>query len=78
MEDNSRSGGVGWAVGQALRDAGTDVPLRTFGIPEQFLAHAQRSEVLAEVGLTPMEIAGAISAAMAAQDRPAAGPGKES
>ncbi|MFF8841235.1 1-deoxy-D-xylulose-5-phosphate synthase [Streptomyces sp. NPDC015127] len=77
VEDNSRSGGVGWAIGQALRDAGADVPLRTFGIPEQFLAHGKRGEVLADIGLTPVEIAGAISAAMAAEDRPAEDPGKE-
>ncbi|RDG34644.1 1-deoxy-D-xylulose-5-phosphate synthase [Streptomyces corynorhini] len=64
VEDNSRSGGVGSAVGQALRDAGVDVPLRTFGIPEQFLAHAKRAEVLADIGLTPVEIAGRISAAL--------------
>ncbi|MFE2021729.1 1-deoxy-D-xylulose-5-phosphate synthase [Streptomyces sp. NPDC059499] len=65
VEDNSRAGGVGSAVGQALRDAGIDVPLRTFGIPEQFLAHAKRGEVLADIGLTPVEIAGRIGAALA-------------
>ncbi|UNO43109.1 1-deoxy-D-xylulose-5-phosphate synthase [Streptomyces sp. MST-110588] len=65
VEDNSRTGGVGWAVGQALRDAGVDLPLRTFGIPEQFLAHAKRGEVLADIGLTPAEIAGRISATLA-------------
>ncbi|MFC8229742.1 1-deoxy-D-xylulose-5-phosphate synthase [Streptomyces sp. NPDC057287] len=64
VEDNSRTGGVGWAVGQALRDAGVDVPLRTFGIPEEFLGHAGRGEVLAEIGLTPVEIAGPIGAAL--------------
>ncbi|MFD3521599.1 1-deoxy-D-xylulose-5-phosphate synthase [Streptomyces sp. NPDC058653] len=69
VEDNSRSGGVGWAVGQALRDADVDVPLRTFGIPEQFLAHAKRGEVLADIGLTPVEIAGQISAALARQEK---------
>ncbi|GHF27066.1 1-deoxy-D-xylulose-5-phosphate synthase 1 [Streptomyces mashuensis] len=63
-EDNSRTGGVGWAVDQALRDAGVDLPVRTFGIPEQFLAHAKRAEVLADIGLTPAEIAGRISAAL--------------
>ncbi|MFK4226590.1 1-deoxy-D-xylulose-5-phosphate synthase [Streptomyces sp. NPDC019890] len=68
VEDNSRNGGVGSAVGQALRDAGVDVPLRTFGIPEQFLAHAKRAEVLADIGLTPVEIAGRISAAMAVKE----------
>ncbi|MFD5874704.1 1-deoxy-D-xylulose-5-phosphate synthase [Streptomyces sp. NPDC060322] len=64
VEDNSRTGGVGWAVGQALRDADVDVPLRTFGIPEEFLAHAGRGEVLAEIGLTPVEVAGRIRAAL--------------
>ncbi|UUN30428.1 1-deoxy-D-xylulose-5-phosphate synthase [Streptomyces sp. FIT100] len=68
VEDNSRAGGVGSAVGQALRDADVDVPLRTFGIPEQFLAHAKRGEVLADIGLTPVEIAGRISAALARRE----------
>ncbi|MGP8297570.1 1-deoxy-D-xylulose-5-phosphate synthase [Streptomyces inhibens] len=68
VEDNSRSGGVGWAVGQAMRDADVDVPLRTFGIPEQFLAHAKRGELLADLGLTPAEIAGRISGALARKE----------
>ncbi|WP_329461853.1 1-deoxy-D-xylulose-5-phosphate synthase [Streptomyces sp. NBC_01431] len=76
-EDNVRTGGVGWAVGQALRDAGVDVPLRTFGIPEQFLAHAKRAEVLADIGLTPVEIAGRIGAALAATEEAAAAADKE-
>ncbi|MEU7278068.1 1-deoxy-D-xylulose-5-phosphate synthase [Streptomyces sp. NPDC045431] len=71
VEDGSRAGGVGSAVGQALRDAGIDVPLRTFGIPEQFLPHAKRGEVLADVGLTPVEIAGRISAALGSSTAPA-------
>ncbi|MFD7867197.1 1-deoxy-D-xylulose-5-phosphate synthase [Streptomyces sp. NPDC057682] len=68
VEDNSRAAGVGSAVGMALRDAGVDVPLRTFGIPDQFLAHGKRAEVLADIGLTPVEIAGRIGAALAARD----------
>ncbi|WP_116214720.1 1-deoxy-D-xylulose-5-phosphate synthase [Streptomyces olivoreticuli] len=72
VEDNSRTGGVGWAVAQALRDADSDVPVRTFGIPEQFLAHAKRGEVLADLGLTPAEIAGRISAALARKEAVAA------
>ncbi|MGP3926698.1 1-deoxy-D-xylulose-5-phosphate synthase [Streptomyces sp. 8N616] len=70
VEDNSRNGGVGAAVAQALRDADVDLPVRTFGIPEQFLAHAKRSEVLADIGLTPAEIAGRISAALARGEAP--------
>ncbi|MFI0710100.1 1-deoxy-D-xylulose-5-phosphate synthase [Streptomyces inhibens] len=68
VEDNIRNGGVGWAVGQAMRDADVDVPLRTFGIPEQFLAHAKRGELLADLGLTPAEIAGRISGALARKE----------
>src|SRR5882757_1764285 len=64
VEDNGRTGGVGSAVAQALRDAAVDVPLRDFGIPQQFLAHAKRGEVLADIGLTPAEIAGRIGAAL--------------
>jgi 1-deoxy-D-xylulose-5-phosphate synthase len=64
VEDNGRAGGVGSAVAQALRDAEVDVPLRDFGIPQQFLAHAKRGEVLADIGLTPAEIAGGIGAAL--------------
>jgi 1-deoxy-D-xylulose-5-phosphate synthase len=79
VEDNSRNGGVGAAVGQALRDAGVDLPVRTFGIPEAFLAHAKRAEVLADLGLTPAEIAGRIGAALARIGAPpAAPPSKES
>jgi 1-deoxy-D-xylulose-5-phosphate synthase len=68
VEDNGRSAGVGVAVDQALRDAGVDLPLRTFGIPEAFLPHAKRGEVLADIGLTPAEIAGRIGAALARID----------
>ncbi|MFD8262279.1 1-deoxy-D-xylulose-5-phosphate synthase [Streptomyces griseoluteus] len=68
VEDNSRAGGVGSAVALALGDADVDVPVRRFGIPDQFLAHAKRSEVLADIGLTPVEIAGRISASLAVKD----------
>ncbi|MFI1094254.1 1-deoxy-D-xylulose-5-phosphate synthase [Streptomyces sp. NPDC020917] len=64
VEDNGRAGGVGSAIAQALRDAGVDVPLRDFGIPNQFLSHAKRGEILADIGLTPAEIAGGIGAAL--------------
>ena len=45
------------------QDAGVDVPLRSSGVPERFLAHAGRGDVLAEIGLTPVEIPVRVSAA---------------
>ncbi|MEV6110316.1 1-deoxy-D-xylulose-5-phosphate synthase [Streptomyces sp. NPDC051940] len=69
VEDNSRSGGVGSAVAQALRDAGIDMPLRDFGIPERFLDHASRKEVLAEIGLTAPDVARQITGLVARIDR---------
>ncbi|WP_328635446.1 1-deoxy-D-xylulose-5-phosphate synthase [Streptomyces sp. NBC_00356] len=57
VEDNSRVGGVGSSIAQALRDAGVDVPLRDFGIPPRFLEHASRKEIMVEIGLTAPDIA---------------------
>ncbi|WP_306316644.1 MULTISPECIES: 1-deoxy-D-xylulose-5-phosphate synthase [unclassified Streptomyces] len=64
VEDNSKAAGVGSAVALALGEAEVDVPVRRFGIPDQFLAHAKRGEVLADIGLTPVEIAGRIAASL--------------
>ncbi|MFT2015612.1 1-deoxy-D-xylulose-5-phosphate synthase [Streptomyces sp. 796.1] len=68
VEDNSRVGGVGSAIAQALRDAGVDVPLRDFGIPPRFLDHASRKEVLAEIGLTAPDIARQVTGLVAQID----------
>ncbi|QKW21988.1 1-deoxy-D-xylulose-5-phosphate synthase [Kitasatospora sp. NA04385] len=62
VEDNGRAGGVGSAVAQALRDADVDVPLRDFGIPQEFLDHASRAEIMAEIGLTGPAVAEKIEA----------------
>ncbi|MFF8595275.1 1-deoxy-D-xylulose-5-phosphate synthase [Streptomyces sp. NPDC015220] len=78
VEDNSRAAGVGSAVALALGDAEVDVPVRRFGIPEQFLAHAKRGEVLADIGLTPVEIAGRIGASLGVRERTGAVPAQES
>ena len=56
VEDGIRTSGVGAAVSQLLRDHGVDVPVRNVGVPERFLDHGKRSEVLAECGLTAQDI----------------------
>ncbi|MCK7626440.1 1-deoxy-D-xylulose-5-phosphate synthase [Streptomyces sp. RS10V-4] len=68
VEDNIRTGGVGSAIAQALRDAGVDMPLRDFGIPERFLDHASRKEVMAEIGLTAPDIARQVTGLVAKMD----------
>ncbi|MCC9312481.1 1-deoxy-D-xylulose-5-phosphate synthase [Kitasatospora sp. RB6PN24] len=57
VEDNGRTGGVGAAVAQALRDAEVDTPLRDLGLRQEFLDHAGRGEIMEEAGLTGTGIA---------------------
>ena len=57
IEDNGIVGGCGARLAQELRLAEVDTPLREFGIPQQFLPHGSRSELLEEIGLTPQAIA---------------------
>ena len=57
VEDNGRTGGVGSTFTQALRDAGSEVPVRVHGIAQEFLDHAKRDVILERLGLTPDAIA---------------------
>jgi len=65
VEDNGIVGGFGDAVARLLRDTETDTPLRTFGLPQRFLEHGERAEVLAEAGLTAQELARKVTEAVA-------------
>jgi 1-deoxy-D-xylulose-5-phosphate synthase len=42
-----------------------DVPVKTFGLPQEFLPHGTRAEVLEEAGLTAQQIALRITEAVA-------------
>jgi 1-deoxy-D-xylulose-5-phosphate synthase len=57
IEDNGVVGGYGSRLAQELRSAGVDTPVREFGIPQEFLPHGGRAELLQEIGLTPQNIA---------------------
>jgi 1-deoxy-D-xylulose-5-phosphate synthase len=68
IEDNGRTGGCGAAIAQALRDAGVHTPVHDFGIPQEFLTHAKRPEILARIGLTAQDLALEVIQHMAADD----------
>ena len=65
IEDNGRVGGFGDAVARLLRDHDVDVPVKTFGLPQEFLAHGTRDEILDEAGLTSQQLARQITEAVA-------------
>ena len=57
LEDGGVSGGLGAALALACGRAGVWTPLRHLGVPQQFLDHASRGEVLEELGLTAQDVA---------------------
>jgi len=65
VEDNGRVGGFGDAVCRLLRDHDVETPAKTFGLPQEFIEHGERAEILADVGLTPQHLAREITGAVA-------------
>ncbi|WP_158864530.1 1-deoxy-D-xylulose-5-phosphate synthase [Leifsonia sp. AG29] len=57
IEDGIRVGGIGTRVRQDLRGAGIDTAVDELGLPDEFIDHASRSEILEDAGLTPQKIA---------------------
>jgi 1-deoxy-D-xylulose-5-phosphate synthase len=57
IEDGVRVGGIGTRIRQALRAAQVDTALNELGLPDEFLEHATREQILERVGLTAQAIA---------------------
>ncbi|WP_144833550.1 1-deoxy-D-xylulose-5-phosphate synthase [Microbacterium sp. BH-3-3-3] len=57
IEDGIRVGGVGTRVRQVLREAGVDTAVDELGIPDEFIDHATREQILDDAGLTAAKIA---------------------
>ncbi len=57
IEDGVRVAGIGTRIRQDLRDAGVDTAVTELGLPDEFLDHATREQILEDVGLTPQHIA---------------------
>jgi 1-deoxy-D-xylulose-5-phosphate synthase len=59
VEENALQTGFGSAVLEAVSDAGIHVPLKRLGLPDRFVEHGERGELLADLGLDAAGIAAA-------------------
>ena len=67
VEENSICGGFGAAVLEAANSAGVNVShLKCLGIPDRFIEHGERDELLADLGL---DVDGLVATALAMADR---------
>ena len=57
IEDGIKVGGIGTRVRQDLRDAQIDTALTEIGLPDEFIDHATRNQILEDTGLTAQAIA---------------------
>ncbi|MBN9177195.1 MAG: 1-deoxy-D-xylulose-5-phosphate synthase [Microbacterium sp.] len=57
IEDGIRVGGIGTRVRQVLREAGVDTAVDELGLPDAFIDHASREQILEDAGLTAAKIA---------------------
>tara|TARA_B100000519_G_scaffold161361_2_gene143685 strand:- start:39181 stop:41157 length:1977 start_codon:yes stop_codon:yes gene_type:complete len=57
IEDGIRVGGIGTRVRQVLRESGVDTAVDELGVPDEFIDHAGREEILRDAGLTAAKIA---------------------
>ena len=61
VEDNGSAGGLGDAVARFLRQRRVPTTVHTLGIPQMFLSHAKRAQILEEIGLTTRGLTHAVS-----------------
>ena len=74
LEDGIRVGGVGTRIRQDLRAAGIDTGVDELGLPDEFLEHDTRDNILARVGLTAEAISSKIIAQVRGTQIPKAKP----
>ncbi|MEG2385584.1 MAG: 1-deoxy-D-xylulose-5-phosphate synthase [Aurantimicrobium sp.] len=74
LEDGVRVGGIGTRIRQDLRSAGVDTAVDELGLPDEFLDHGTREEILAEAGMTAQDIARDVVAQVLGSKIPVARP----
>jgi len=62
LEDNAVMGGAGSAVAELLAAEGIKLPIQHLGLPDAWLEHASREQVLAEAGLDAASVRAAVLA----------------
>jgi 1-deoxy-D-xylulose-5-phosphate synthase len=68
VEDNVRLGGAGSAVNEVLLAQHHAVPVLNLGLPDHFVEHGTREELLAQCGLDSAGIQRAIQKRLRARD----------
>jgi 1-deoxy-D-xylulose-5-phosphate synthase len=74
LEDGVRVGGIGTRIRQDLRAHQVDTALNELGLPDEFLEHATRGEILDRVGLSAQAITQEIVAQVLGSKIPIARP----
>ncbi|RLP76968.1 1-deoxy-D-xylulose-5-phosphate synthase [Mycetocola tolaasinivorans] len=77
LEDGVRVGGIGTRIRQRLREAGVDTAVDELGLPDVFIDHASREQVLTDAGLTGQQIARDVVAQVLGSRIPVARPDGE-
>jgi 1-deoxy-D-xylulose-5-phosphate synthase len=68
IEDNARLGGAGSAVDEVLLGQHHAVPVLNLGLPDHFVEHGTREELLAQCGLDAAGILRAIQKRLRSRD----------
>jgi len=56
VEDGIRHGGIASTISEMFRDAELDVPIRSIGVPLEFIEHSKRGEIMTDLGITAQNI----------------------
>lgn len=68
LEDNAKSGGAGSAICEALAAHQVQVPLLMLGLPDHFIEHGTREELLAQIGLDTPGVLRSVQKRLRAKD----------
>lgn len=74
LEDGVRVGGIGTRIRQELRGAGVDTAVDELGLPDEFIDHGDRAQILEESGLTAQAITRDVVAQVVGSKIPVARP----